>query len=213
MPPVPTENTSYDEYISDPSKPVPYTTEIRTGWSKDYVGADQRFAGRRPDVLSWQTEVLEKDVTLAGPLQADLFVSVTGTDADFVVKLIDVYPADAKEGDTDRGHQQTLVRGEPFRARYRDGFDKAEPLVPGQITRIGFAINDVFHTFQRGHRIMVQVQSSWFPFIDRNPQTFVPNIYEAKDSDFIKATHRIYHNDVQASALHMKILPAADQLK
>ena len=198
----------FDEYISDPAKPVPYTTEILNGWSKQYVAADQRFASRRPDVLTWQTEVLDKDVTLAGPLNADLFVSVTGTDADFVVKLIDVSPADAKDGPINRGNQQTLVRGEPFRARFRDGFETPKAMTPGEVTRVAFNINDVFHTFQRGHRIMVQVQSSWFPFIDRNPQTFVPNIYAAKDSDFVKATHRVYHSSNQASALKVKVLPA-----
>jgi len=200
--------SGFDEYISDPAKPVPYTTEILNGWSKQYVAADQRFASRRPDVLTWQTEVLEKDVTLAGPLNADLFVSVTGTDADFVVKLIDVSPADARDGQINRGNQQTLVRGEPFRARFRDGFATPKAMTPDEVTRVAFNINDVFHTFQRGHRIMVQVQSSWFPFIDRNPQTFVPNIYAAKDSDFIKATHRVYHSSNQASALKVKVLPA-----
>lgn len=200
--------SGFDEYVSDPAKPVPYTTEILNGWSKQYVAADQRFASRRPDVLTWQTEVLEKDVTLAGPLNADLFVSVTGTDADFVVKLIDVSPADARDGQINRGNQQTLVRGEPFRARFRDGFATPKAMTPNEVTRVAFNINDVFHTFQRGHRIMVQVQSSWFPFIDRNPQTFVPNIYAAKDSDFIKATHRVYHSSNQASALKVKVLPA-----
>jgi hypothetical protein len=158
-------------------------------------------------VLTWQTEVLDKDVTLAGPLNADLFVSVTGTDADFVVKLIDVSPADAKDGQINRGNQQTLVRGEPFRARFRDGFETPKAFTPNAVTKVAFNINDVLHTFQRGHRIMVQVQSSWFPFIDRNPQTFVPNIYAAKDSDFVKATHRVYHSSNQASALRVRVLP------
>ncbi|MBI3286078.1 MAG: CocE/NonD family hydrolase [Burkholderiales bacterium] len=207
------DEAPYDEYLSDPAKPVPYTTEIATRWSKDYVAADQRFASRRPDVLSWQSEVLEHDVTLAGPLNAELFVSTTGSDADFVVKLIDVNPADmpAEPGQTNRGNQHTLVRGEPFRARYRDGFETPKAMQPGQVSAVKFAINDVFHTFQRGHRIMVQVQSSWFPFIDRNPQTFVPNIYQAKDSDFIQATQRVFHTPQQASALRVRLLPAADQ--
>jgi putative CocE/NonD family hydrolase len=199
---------AFDEYLSDPAKPVPYTTETMTRWSNQYVAADQRFASRRPDVLSWQSEVLEQDVTLAGPLQADLFVSVTGTDADFVVKLIDVYPGDAKDGNVNRGGQQTLIRGEPFRARFRDSFATPKPFVPGEVTTVKFAINDVFHTFQRGHRIMVQVQSSWFPFVDRNPQSFVPNIYEARDSDFVKAMHRVYHTPAQASGLKVRVLPA-----
>lgn len=204
------QQPAFDEYLSDPAKPVPYTTEIMNGWSKNYVAADQRFASSRPDVLSWETEVLQQDVTLAGPLEADLFVSVTGSDADFVVKLIDVAPPDLKEQGIQRGHQQTLVRGEPFRARYRQSFSQPLAMVPGQITPVRFSINDVLHTFKRGHKIMVQVQSSWFPFIDRNPQTFVPNIYEAKASDFIKANHRVYRSAGQASALRMKVLPAID---
>jgi putative CocE/NonD family hydrolase len=204
------QQPAFDEYLSDPAKPVPYTTEIMNGWSKNYVAADQRFASSRPDVLSWETEVLEQDVTLAGPLEADLFVSVTGSDADFVVKLIDVAPPDLKEQGVQRGHQQTLVRGEPFRARYRQSFSQPLAMVPGQITPVRFSINDVLHTFKRGHKIMVQVQSSWFPFIDRNPQTFVPNIYEAKASDFIKANHRVYRSAGQASALRVKVLPAID---
>lgn len=206
------QDTQFAEYISDPAKPVPYTTEVLTRWSNQYVAADQRFATSRPDVLTWQTEVLEKDVTLAGPLAADLFVSVTGTDADFVVKLIDVNPPNLEaEGQPNRGNQQTLVRGEPFRARFRDGFETPKPLVANEVTKVKFAINDVFHTFQRGHRIMVQVQSSWFPFIDRNPQSFVPNIYEAKESDFIKATHKVYYGARQPSALHVKVLPSLDE--
>lgn len=204
------QQPAFDEYLSDPAKPVPYTTEIMNGWSKNYVAADQRFASSRPDVLSWETEVLQQDVTLAGPLEADLFVSVTGSDADFVVKLIDVAPPDLKEQGVQRGHQQTLVRGEPFRARYRQSFSQPLAMVPGQITPVRFSINDVLHTFKRGHKIMVQVQSSWFPFIDRNPQTFVPNIYEAKASDFIKANHRVYRSAGQASALRVKVLPAID---
>lgn len=206
------QDAQFEEYISDPAKPVPYTTEVVTRWSNQYVAADQRFASSRPDVLTWQSDVLEKDVTLAGPLSADLFVSVTGSDADFVVKLIDVNPPNLEiDAQTNRGNQQTLVRGEPFRARFRDGFETAKPMVPNQVTKVKFAINDVLHTFQRGHRIMVQVQSSWFPFIDRNPQSFVPNIYEAKDSDFIKAMHKVYYSSQQPSALHVKVLPALDE--
>ncbi len=203
---------AFDEYLSDPAKPVPYTTEISNRWSSQYVAADQRFASRRPDVLTYQTEVLEQDLTLAGPLNAALFVSTTGSDADFVVKLIDVSPdlIDTPAGEINRGSQQTLVRGEPFRARFREGFDKPKAFVPNEPSKVQFAINDVFHTFQRGHRIMVQIQSSWFPFIDRNPQTYVANIYAAVDSDFIKATHRLYRDKSMASALRIRVLPALD---
>jgi putative CocE/NonD family hydrolase len=206
---------SFDEYPSDPAKPVPYTIEISQRWSSQYIAADQRFASRRPDVLVYQSEVLTKDVTLAGPLEADLYVSTSGTDADYVVKLIDVNPDDMHiergSSEPDLGGQQTLVRGEPFRARWRDGFEVPKPMVVNQPTHVKFAINDVLHTFQRGHRIMVQIQSSWFPFIDRNPQSFLPNIYQAKDSDFIKATQRVYHDSAQPSALKVSVLPALDE--
>lgn len=213
--PAKSEQEGFDEYISDPAKPVPYTTEIMNGWSNQYIAADQRYAASRPDVLTYQTDVLENDVTLAGPLEASLFVSTTGSDADFVVKLIDVNPGkmDVAPGQVNRGSQQTLVRGEPFRARFREGFDKPKAFTPNQVTPVKFAINDVMHTFQRGHRIMIQIHSSWFPFIDRNPQKYVDNIFEAKQSDFIKATHRLYRGNQQNSLLKVQILPAFDEAK
>ena len=204
----------FAEYISDPAKPVPYTTEIMTGWSRDYIAADQRFAASRPDVLVYQTEPLAEDVTIAGPINAKLWVSTTGTDADFVVKLIDVYPDDLPTSPEDRaagrkprGGLQQLVRGEPMRARFRNSFEKPEPMVPGKPTAVNYRLNDVLHTFRKGHRIMVQVQSSWFPFIDRNPQKYVPNIYKATDADFIKATHRLYQNAQYPTALEVGVLP------
>jgi putative CocE/NonD family hydrolase len=198
---------------------VPYTAEINSGWAKNYMAEDQRFASRRPDVLVYQTEPLDKDVTLAGPLEADLWVSTTGTDADWVVKLVDVNPgkipgwtkADDEAGKRNRGAQQTLVRGEPFRGRFRDSYSEPKPFKPGELTKIHFVINDVFHTFERGHRLMIQVQSSWFPFIDRNPQTFVPNIFEAKEADFVKATHRIYRSQANPSFVKVNVLPASDE--
>lgn len=211
------DEPAFDEYLSDPAKPVPYTATPRNGhWSVAAMAEDQRFAAMRPDVLVYQTAPLERDVTLAGPLEAELFVSTTGTDADWVVKLIDVNPAempghDKESGQPDRGAQQTLVRAEPFRGRYRDGYDTPKPFTAGEVTRVRFAVNDVFHTFQRNHRIMIQIQSSWFPFIDRNPQTFVPNIFEAKRADFVKATHRVYRAGATASALRVTLLPAADE--
>ncbi|WP_224361751.1 CocE/NonD family hydrolase [Hyalangium versicolor] len=218
-PPAGSGTSLFDEYISDPAKPVPYTAEITAGWSKKYMAEDQRFASRRPDVLVYQTEPLEKDVTFAGPLEADLWVSTTGTDADWVVKLIDVNPgkmpgwnrADDEAGKQNRGSQQTLVRGEPFRGRFRDSYSEPKPFKPGEPTHVHFVINDVFHTFQQGHRVMIQVQSSWFPFIDRNPQTFVPNIFEAKESDFVKATHRVYRSPTNPSFIKVNRLPAADE--
>ena len=207
-----------DDYPSDPAKPVPYTQEISQRWSRDYMAEDQRFAARRPDVLVYQTAPLEQDLTLAGPLHADLWFSTSATDADVVIKLIDVSPGeprgwdenDFESGRKNRGGQQTLVRGEPFRGRYRESYERPLPFTPDLATPVNFAINDVFHTFQRGHRIMIQVQSSWFPFIDRNPQTFVPNIFEAKAEDFVRATHRIHRSPEQASSVEVRVLPAAD---
>jgi hypothetical protein len=216
----PTAQTpSFDEYVSDPAKPVPYTQEISQRWGKNYMAEDQRFVARRPDVLVFQTEPLSEDLTLAGPIEVELWASSSGTDSDFVVKLIDVNPGtmrgwtelDARAGKRDRGGQQTLVRGEPIRARYRDDPAQPKPLVPNEPTRLRVTLDDVLHTFQRGHRVMIQVQSTWFPFIDRNPQQFVPNIYQAKDSDFVRATQRVYHDAAHASAVTLPVLPKADE--
>lgn len=209
----------HDEYLSDPARPVPYTQEISQRWSRDYMSEDQRFAARRPDVLVYQTEPLTEDLTLAGPIQAELWFSTSQTDADVVVKLIDVWPGeprgwterDHESGRKNRGGQQTLVRGEPIRARYRESWSQPVPFEPDVPARIAFEIDDVFHTFQRGHRIMVQVQSSWFPFIDRNPQRYVANIFEAKAEDFVKATHRLHRGPEMPSRLEIRVLPAADQ--
>lgn len=208
----PGNKAGYEEYLSDPNKPVPYTTEIITRWSSDYIAADQRFATSRPDVLSWTSEVLSKDTTIAGPLQAELYVSTTASDADFVVKLIDVAPMDLPlaDGQTNLGNQQLLVRGEPFRARYRDSFEVPKAMPSNQVVPVKFKLNDVLHTFKRGHKIMIQVQSSWFPFIDRNPQRYVENIYLAKAEDFIKAQHRVYYGPGQASQIKVKLLPALE---
>ncbi|HSP78108.1 MAG TPA: CocE/NonD family hydrolase [Myxococcaceae bacterium] len=210
---------AFDEYVSDPSKPVPYTQEVTARWAKDYMAEDQRFASWRPDVLVYQTEPLEKDLTLAGPLEAELWVSTTGTDADWVVKLVDVSPGkvpgfsteDERAGKRNRGHQQTLVRGEAFRGRFRESYSEPRPFTPGEVTKVRFTLNDVFHTFKRGHRVMFQVQSSWFPFIDRNPQTFVPNIFEAKEEDFVRAFHRVHRTKAHSSAVKVRVLPAADE--
>jgi putative CocE/NonD family hydrolase len=171
---------------------------------------DQRFASRRPDVMIYQTSLLTEDITFTGPLIADLFVSTTGTDADYVVKLIDVFPADTKAGESTDfkvplGGYQMLIRGEVFRGKYRNSFEKPEPFIPGKVTEVKYEIPDVAHTFKKGHRIMVQVQNSWFPLVDRNPQKFV-DIYNCSDSDFQKATHRIFHNAINASHLKVNIL-------
>lgn len=189
--------SSWEEYTSDPAKPVPYTEDIHFGRTREYMTDDQRFAARRPDVLVFQTEPLENDLTLAGPITADLMVAITGTDADFVVKLIDVFPDnfayEKNNGYVMNGYQM-LVRGEVMRGKFRNSFEKPEPFVPNKPTRVKYELPDVAHTFKKGHRLMIQVQSSWFPLVDRNPQQFM-DIYQAKDSDFKKATIRIYHND------------------
>ena len=192
---------TWDEYISDPAKPVPYTGELKEGRTREYMDDDQRFASKRTDVLTYQTEILDKDVTLAGPLVADLFVSLSTTDADFIVKLIDVFPDDfsytSPSGGAGGGYvmnnYQMLVRGEVMRGRFRNSFEKPEAFTPNKPTEVKYTLPDVAHTFQKGHRIMVQVQSSWFPLVDRNPQQFV-DIYHCKDADFIKSTIRVYHN-------------------
>lgn len=194
--------SSFDEYVSDPAHPVPFINNIAIGMTREYMTEDQRFAATRPDVLVYQTGVLDRDVTLAGPIKATLFVSTTGTDSDFVVKLIDVFPDSAPET---MGGYQMLVRGEPMRARFRNSFSKPEAMEPGKITKIEFTLPDVNHAFQRGHRIMVQIQSSWFPLVDRNPQKFV-DIYRATEADFQKATQRVYHAGANASRLTVSAL-------
>ncbi len=206
----PAGTAAFDEYISDPMKPVPFTPYITNRMDYNYMTDDQRFAASRPDVLVYQTEVLESDLRLAGPLKASLYVSTTGTDSDWIVKLIDVYPADAPDnnpnpGEVRMGGYQMLVRGEPFRGRFRNGFDKPEPFTPGRVERVEFELPDIFHAFRRGHRLMVQVQSTWFPLTDRNPQKFV-SVHEAKASDFQKATQRVYTGGASASALTVRVL-------
>ncbi|MGE5398822.1 MAG: CocE/NonD family hydrolase [Ignavibacteriales bacterium] len=189
---------SFDEYVSDPSRPVPFTQDIVNRMTKEYMVEDQRFAERRTDVLTYQTDVLTGDVTIAGPMSAELYVSTTGTDADYIVKVIDVYPDDAPDNipnpcNVRMGGYEMMVRGEIMRARYRNSFSKPEPLKPGKVTRVPFELQDINHTFLKGHRIMVQIQSTWFPLADRNPQKFV-DIYNAGESDFRKAVQRIYHS-------------------
>lgn len=205
----PVSTDSYDEYVSDPMNPVPYTEDVHAARTTEYMTDDQRFASRRPDVMVYQTDVLTTDLTLTGQVTAGLFVSTTGTDADFIVKLIDVFPPDAVDGNPDHnypmGGYQMLVRGEVFRGKYRNSFEKPEPFVPGRVTEVKFDLPDVAHTFKKGHRIMIQIQNSWFPLVDRNPQKFV-NIYECSEEDFSKATQRIYHDSKFPSHLKVSIL-------
>ena len=205
----------FSEYVSDPAKPVPYTEDLPStlGFTPfNYMSEDQRFAGRRPDVLVFQTDVLAEDLTLGGEITAQLKVSTTGTDADWVVKLIDGYPPDEpnhpympKPGVVLGGYQQ-MVRSEVIRGRFRNSFEKPEPFVPNQVTDVIFRLQDVLHTFKKGHRVVVQVQSTWFPLIDRNPQKYVDNIFKAETSDFIRATHRVHHSNTQPSLLRVEVL-------
>lgn len=202
---------AFDEYVSDPAKPVPYFETISTVMAPEYMCADQRFASRRADVLVYEGDRLAKPVTLAGPIEVELHVATTGTDSDWIVKLIDVYPDDHPDpkpnpAGTRFGGYQQLVRGEVMRGRFRNSFEKPEPFVAGRPTVIRFRLPDVNHTFRAGHRMMVQVQSSWFPLVERNPQTFV-NIAEAKESDYRKATQRIYRAKDRPSRLVVQVLP------
>jgi putative CocE/NonD family hydrolase len=202
------EAGSFDEYLSDPAKPVPFIPDIAIGMTREHMLDDQRFASSRPDVLVYQTEVLEEDVTIAGPITAHLEVSTTGTDSDWVVKLIDVYSGDHPNPDpnptgVELGGYQQLVRGEAMRGKFRNSFSEPEPFAPGKVARVEFLLPDAFHTFRRGHRIMVHVQSSWFPLVDRNPQTFC-DIYSAREEDFRKATQRVYRSPEAGS--HVRVL-------
>lgn len=183
---------AFDEFVSDPAKPVPYSETITPRMTIEYMVDDQRFASRRLDVLTWQTDVFTEETVVAGPLVANLWVSTTGTDADWIVKLIDVRP-DGPETTPLAGYQM-LLRSEVIRGRYRNDYAKPEPFIPGQPTQVQLELLDVLHRFQKGHRLMVQIQSTWFPLVDRNPQTFVPNIYFAKPDDFQKATHRVFRS-------------------
>ena len=195
-------------YVSDPAKPVPYIEDIKAERTAEYMTDDQRFAAMRPDVLVFQTDTLTEDVTVAGPVIADLRVALTGTDADFVVKVIDVFPDEFSYGADEQylmSGYQMLVRGEVFRGKFRNSFAKPEPFVPGKVTQVKYELPDIAHTFKKGHRIMVQVQSSWFPLVDRNPQKFI-DIYHAKDSDFQKATIKVFHDAANGSSIILPVM-------
>jgi len=201
---------AFDEYVSDPSRPVPFVETQDNGVPQTYMDADQRFAAKRPDVLVYETVALDEDLTVAGPVMPRLWVSSSGTDSDFVVKLIDVYPMsdpdpEPNSKDVHMGGYQQLVRGEPFRAKFRKSFEKPEALKANEPTAIDFELPSINHTFRRGHRIMVQIQSTWFPLVDRNPQKFV-NIPDAKAEDFQKATQRVYRSGERGSALVLPVL-------
>jgi len=202
----------FDEYVSDPAHPVPYrqrpiqATYFPGGskWST-WLVEDQRFVDDRADVLSWETAPLASDVTIAGEVVAHLFASTTGSDADWVVKLIDVYPED-NPGNWALAGFQLMVSNEVFRGRYRTGFEKPQPIEPNKVLEYTWSLHTQNYTFKSGHRIMVQVQSTWFPIIDRNPQTFVPNIFEAKETDFKAATHRVYRTPQYPSRVDVPVV-------
>ena len=211
---------AFDEYVSDPNKPVPFTSDIEQNMATTYMVDDQRFASSRPDVVVYQTPPLEKDLRVAGPLKVTLYVSTSATDSDWVVKLIDVYPPDFPDAEppllipgqtqvyerpVKMGGYQQLVRGEPFRGKFRHSFEKPEPFTPGKVEKIEFELPDIYHAFRSGHRVMVHVQSSWFPLVDRNPQKFM-KISQARAEDFQKATQRIYRSGKNPSSVQLPVL-------
>ncbi|HLF35988.1 MAG TPA: CocE/NonD family hydrolase, partial [Cyclobacteriaceae bacterium] len=204
-------NEEYAEYVSDPGKPVPYRTlpiEMTYGrgsrWD-DWHVEDQRFVYTRPDVLSFKSEPLFSDLTVTGNIIAHLFASTSGTDADWIVKLIDVYP-DFYDEDVLMSGYMLPIAMEVFRGRYRKSFSDPSPLIPRQPEEFTIDLHQVNHVFRKGHRLMIQVQSTWFPIIDRNPQKFVPNIFKAKESDFIKATHRVYFSEKYPTYIELPVL-------
>jgi uncharacterized protein len=205
---------AFDSYISDPAHPVPYRHRpVDMTYPDDHPGSwytwlvqDQRFVDNRPDVLTWQTDDLQDDVTIAGKVTAKLFASTTGTDSDWVVKLIDVYPQKV-DSDWKLSGYELMIADEIFRGRYRKSFEKPEPITAGEVTPFTVDLHSADHVFKKGHRIMVQVQSTWFPLYDRNPQKFVPNIFEAKESDYQKATQRIYRSKEYPSSVEVGVVP------
>ena len=204
------EHEEYDEYVSDPMKPVPFVPNITVSMTQEHMIDDQRFAATRPDVLVYQTPPLTEDRTVAGPILVDLRVATSGTDSDWVVKLIDVYPGDYPNPEPNpkavrMGGYQQLVRGEAFRGKFRNGFDQPEPFEPNEPTTVAYDMPDIYHTFRRGHRIMVQIQSSWFPMVDRNPQTFC-DIYSCGEDAFVKATQRVYRSRDLPSAVVLQVV-------
>lgn len=207
----PSSKMSFTEYISDPENPVPYTAKFhktRTMYNKTYMVEDQRFVSSRPDVISFESDELSEKLTLAGEIEVELYVSTSGTDSDWIVKLIDVYPDDLTETNsegTEMANYQMLVRGEIMRGKFRNSLEHPEPFVQNEVTKVRFTLNDAHHTFLKGHKVMVQIQSSWFPMFDRNPQTFC-DIYNADKSDFQKATQKVYHSKKYPSKIVVRVL-------
>lgn len=208
----PAANGGFSSYISDPAKPVPYTAVTSGGRNNEYMVEDQRFAARRPDVLVFETDTLSSDLTLTGEIVANLLVSMTGTDADFIVKLIDVWPdpsslpaAQQGQRPTQMGGYQQMVRAEVFRGKFRNSFSKPEPFVPNKVEKVNFKLNEVAHTFKKGHRVMIQVQSSWFPLVDRNPNKF-GTIANMDEKDFQKNTIKLYHDSRNSSYISLPVM-------
>ncbi|WP_315817517.1 CocE/NonD family hydrolase [Paraflavitalea speifideaquila] len=200
-----------DSYISDPAHPVPYrprpieqTYGPGSRW-RTWLTEDQRFVHNRPDVLSWETDVLTEDITITGQLWAKLFAATTGSDADWVVKLIDVYPAEYPK-DRKMGGYQFMVANDVFRGRYRKSFEHPTPIIPGKVESYSVDLHSINHVFKKGHKIMAQIQSTWFPIIDRNPQKYMPNIFEAKVSDFQVATHSIHRSAQYPSHIELSVM-------
>lgn len=206
------DNESFTEYLSDPWNPVPYTSKFldsRNFYKRTFMIEDQRYVSTRPDVLTFETEPLEKDLTIAGPIEANLFVSISSTDADFVVKIVDVYPEDEPSPDpnpnqVEMGGYQRLVRAEIFRGKFRNSYEHPEPFTPNKVETVKIRLNDAFHTFKKGHKIMIQIHSSWFPFFDVNPQTFT-DIYHADEKHFVKAMIKVYHTKEYPSKISFNI--------
>jgi putative CocE/NonD family hydrolase len=204
--------SSFDSYVSDPAHPVPYIDGVKGERDNNYMGADQRFAALRPDVLTYTSDVLSSDLTLTGEINADLYVSISGTDADFIVKVIDVLPGEPQGAappsaeEKALGGYEQLVRAEVMRGKFRKSWEHPEPFDPNTPTKVSFTLNSVAHTFKAGHRMMVQIQSSWFPLVDLNPQTFV-DIPKAKPGDFKPATIRLYHDMKHPSSITVRKLP------
>jgi hypothetical protein len=208
-PPSTDGGSDFNEFVSDPKKPVPFIPGLSAGMAPRYMVDDQRSAARRPDVLVYQTDVLEDDITVAGPVVPSLHVSTTGTDSDWIVKLVDVFPDRFPDergsvNNTLGGYQQ-LVRGEVMRGKFRNSLEVAEPFTPGKPAKVEFTVPDTFHTFRRGHRIMIQIQSTWFPLINLNPQKFL-NINQATEADFQTATQRVYRSRSLPFAVRVGVL-------
>jgi putative CocE/NonD family hydrolase len=202
----------FDDYVSDPSRPVPYYPRpisplyANRQWT-EWLVQDQRFVHLRPDVLSYETEPLDRDLDVIGPVVAQLFASTTGTDGDWIVKLIDVSP---DRPDDPLAGYQLIIADEVLRARFRKSYERPEPVEPGQVERYPIGLRWVDHRFQKGHKIMVQIQSTWFPLIDRNPQKYVPNIFDARESDYTSATQRIYRSPGRATHIELPVLGKID---